>query len=122
MKENLILKSGTSNYGVCGKKALFKDSNGDNLYIGDVVVLFDRTNECGRRVIVENYGEIFVMGIQCDCPNYEKESWKIYKEKSYMSMKNGDKINEIAYETKKVKEMTISEIEKELGYPIKIIK
>lgn len=112
------------NYGICGEKAPFKDSNGDDLYTGDVVVLFDNSGvNLGIDSIVKDENKIFVMGIECDCPNYKESGWKIYKEKSYMSMKHGDEVDSILYEkVEDKKEMTISEIEKELGYSIKIIK
>ncbi len=110
-------------YCTCGKKAPFQDSNKDNLYTGDVVTLIDKRTKrvYGRRSVVEYENKIFVMGIESDCPNYEKE-WEIYKEKSYMSTKEGDVIGGVVYYEEAQKEMTVAEIEKELGYSIKIIK
>lgn len=124
MIEKLKMKCNDEDYGVCGKKAPFKDSNGDNLYTGDVVRLFNKkTNEDhGKCSIVEDEEKIFVMGIWSDCPYYQRD-WNIYKEKSYMSMKEGDEICLIHYEKNEdKKEMTIPQIEKELGYSIKIVK
>lgn len=121
----LKMKSEYDERGICGKKAPFQDSNGDSLYTGDIVILINKkTNEVhGQRCIVEYENQIFVMGIISNCPRYE-ENWEIYKEKSYMSVKDGDVIDSIEYykETETEKEMTIDEIEKELGYPIKIVK
>ena len=109
--------------GVCGEKAPFKDSNGDTLYTGDVVVVLKEDKIIGTFSIVKDgdEGKIFVMGIEASCPNYEADKWKIYKEKSYMSMKAGDTIDFIKYVRKDLREMTITEIEKELGYSIKIV-
>lgn len=124
MKEKLRMKNIFGEYCICGEKAPFKDSNGDNLYTGDVVILFDKDgNSKNKHPIVKYENKIFVMGIESSCPNYEKDEWKIYKEKSYMSMKNGNEIGGILYEkVEDKKEMTISEIEEELGYSIKIVK
>ncbi len=126
MKEKLRMIGIIDDYGFCGEKAPFKDSNGDNLYTGDVIVLIDKNKKDsnqGIHSIVKDTDKIFIMGIKGNCPNYEKYGWEIYKEKSYMSMKHEDRIGEITY--KKVedkKEMIISKIEKKLGNSIKIIK
>lgn len=124
MIEKLKMECCGRDYGICGRKAPFKDSNGDNLYTGDVVRLFSREDnkDHGQCVIVEDETDIFVMGIAYSCPNYQQE-WYIYKDKSYMSMKAGNKVEWICYKKyEDKKEMTISQIEKELGYSIKIVK
>lgn len=107
--------------GHVGVKANFTDSNGDTLYVGDVVRI-EGSSElsviCGD---IED--KIFdVMGIWGEHYFSNTTHWKIYKEKSYMSMKNGEEIRNLKYTNNKYKEMTISEIEKELGYPIKVVK
>jgi len=116
MKEELRMKCFGTDCGVCGKKAPFKDSNGDTLYTGDVVVVFNKKHKIsfGKIPIIEANGEIFVMGIYTACPNYEKE-WKIYKEKSYKSMKDGDIVERIYYTNNNNKKInSLEELEKEL--------
>lgn len=109
-------------YGKCGEKANFTDTNGDNLYVGDVV----RIKGIDELSIVckDNEDKSFnIMGIWGSNSFTKIDSWQIFKEKSYKSMKEGDKIRGINYcDETPIKEMTIAEIEKELGYSIKIIK
>lgn len=128
MDNKLTMYFKDKEYGKCGEMAPFNDSNDDNLYTGDIVHLFSiKTHlDYGLTSIVKDNGKIFVMGIEQCCPNAREEGWEIYKEKSYMSMKDGDVIDGIKYKQKDekaaIKEMTIEEIEKELGYQIKIVK
>lgn len=112
------------NYGKAGEKAPFKDTNGDNLYIGDVVVIQYKNEKIDREVSVvckDEYNNFGIMGIFYSKSFNKEDEWHVYKEKSYKSMKAGDKVREIKY-VEDEKEMTISEIEKELGYSIKIVK
>lgn len=113
-----------TNYGKIGEKAPFKDTNGDNLYIGDVVVTQhkDRDIDEERSVVCKDERNNFgVMGIFYRKRFDKEDEWHVYKEKSYKSMKAGDEIGQIKY-VEDEKEMTIQEIEKELGYSIKIVK
>lgn len=88
-------------YGKCGKKAPFKDSNGEELYTGDVVgVKGYRRIGFGMSSIVEKRGEIFVMGIHGSCPDYRKDGWQIYKIKSYKDIKEGEEVDEVVYKIK----------------------
>lgn len=107
-------------YGMVGEKAPFQDTNGDNLYVGDVVKIAGSTE---LSVVCKDERKHFgVMGIWGEDTFMKEDRWHIYKEKSYKSMELGDKIRHIKYAKDTIKEMTISEIEKELGYSIKIIK
>lgn len=109
-----------TNYGTVGIKAPFQDSNGDNLYVGDVVKI---ENISELSIICQDENKSFhVMGIFGEDFFGEDSEWKVYKEKSYKSMNVGDEIRGLKFVEEKIKEMTISEIEKELGYSIKIVK
>lgn len=107
-------------YGIVGKKANFQDSNGDNLYVGDTVKI---EGVAGLSIICQDTDERFnVMGIFGEDFFGEGARYKIYKEKSYKSMNIGDKIRNLRFVDVEIKEMTIAEIEEELGHPVKIIK
>lgn len=111
-------------YGHVGVKANFTDSNGDTLYVGDVVRIVSEEDISDLSVVCGDKAnkEFNVMGIW-NCQPFSKDTeWKVYKEKSYMSMKEGDEIYSLKYTKDEHRKMTISEIEKELGYPIEVIK
>lgn len=119
-----LRKWDNENYGKVGEKAPFKDTNGDNLYVGDVVVIQfknEKIDEERSIVCKDEHNEFGVMGIFSRKSFNKEDTWHVYKEKSYKSMKAGDKVRRIKYIEDK-KEMTIAEIEKELGYSIKIVK
>lgn len=117
----LVLRNKTNEfYGMVGEKAPFQDTNGDNLYVGDVVKIEGSTElSIVCKDEIKHFG---VMGIWGEDSFTKDDHWHIYKEKSYKSMGVGNKVRHIKYTEDTIKEMTISEIEKELGYSIKIIK
>lgn len=111
---------GRIDYGTVGEKAPFQDSNGDNLYIGDIVKI-EGSSELS--IVCQSKDKSFnIMGIFGEDFFGEGSAWKVYKEKSYKSMNIGDKVRNIKFVEENIKEMTISEIEKELGYSIKIVQ
>ena len=82
--------------GTVGEQTNLIDTNGDKLYIGDVVrVISNMGQNCLSTVVKEN-NKFYVMGLKCIDIEKSKD-FKIYKEKSYASMKVGDKIGNIEY-------------------------
>lgn len=102
-------------------RPVFKDSLGKQLCVGDVVCVF---NEDGLypAIVVDN----FVYGWAYSSKNGNFKGISVYKLINYTQIENlGEyilkEIDKFAIK-RKVKEMTIAEIEKELGYPIKVVK
>ena len=103
-------------YGKCGKKAPFRDSNGEELYTGDVVKVRDyRGIGFGISSIVERYGEVFVMGIYGSYPESRKgeEEWRIYKVKSYKDIKPGEEIEDVIYKIKEIRKELFEKLKEE---------
>lgn len=90
------LKFGDKCYGTVGEKTELKDRNGDNLYIGDVVNVKCRNMSDFLSVIVKDGDDTFVMGIRT-VDISTSEDFKVYKEKSYTSMKVGDEVHHVKY-------------------------
>ena len=119
MKKELYING--EYYGQVGKP-VFKDSLGKQLCVGDIVHTVDDDDYNSINLIVDS----FVYGWKSRTKNGNFERLSVYKLINYTQIeklskgisKNLDKF-EIK---KKVKEMTIAEIEKQLGYPIKIVK
>ncbi len=114
--------------GICGEITDFTDSLGNKLYVGDIVVLVDKTPKFGIRntnIVVKDSetGEYEIMGLYGEARNgfINNSDWNIYRAIPYNEVPEGFIIDGHKY-VRKIKEMTISEIEKELGYSIKIIK
>jgi len=112
--------------GVVGEKTDLVDTLGNNLYVGDIVLLVDNEksfkiqNYC---VIVRDFesGKYHVMGLYSK-RNFDKSSnWNLYRAIPFSEIPEGFYIDSHTYRADK-KEITIAEIEKELGYSIKIIK
>lgn len=93
----LHLMYGGDDYGEVGKPTELKDINGEQLYVGDVVELFDKElSSHGKRFIANSseHGD-FVMGISYNSGteyNHGKITggWRIIKRKSYKDCKSGD--------------------------------
>lgn len=119
MKKELYING--EYYGQVGKP-VFEDSLGKQLCVGDIVYTVDDDGHDFINLIADS----FVYGWKSRTKNGNLERLSVYKLINYTQIeklskgisKNLDKF-EIK---KKVKEMTIAEIEKELGYPVKIIK
>ena len=90
------LKFGDKCYGTVGEKTELRDRNGDNLYIGDVVNVKCKNMSDFLSVTVKDKDKSFVMGIKFTDIS-TSEDFKVYKEKSYSSMKAGDEIHDIKY-------------------------
>ena len=92
-----LSKSGSDDYGEVGKPTELKDINGEQLYVGDVVELFDKElSSHGKRFIANSseHGD-FVMGISFNSGteyNHGKITGglRIIKRKSYKDCKSGD--------------------------------
>lgn len=128
--------------GIVGEKTGLQDMNGDNLYVGDIVCK-DNDKFKGKEFVVceDNFG-YFIFGFgymdtSFSAYNLKRNKIDFYKQKSYKSMKKGDEVqyvedtikkDETPYVEDTIKycdatkhELTISEIEKKLGYNIKIV-
>lgn len=117
--------------GICGEKTNFTDSLGNTLYVGDIVVSvckkysnkFDIRNQ---NIVVKDSrtGEYEIMGLYGMAKKgfVNNSEWAIYRAIPYYEVPKGFCIDGHKYCDNEIKEMTISEIEKELGYSIKIIK
>lgn len=90
------LEFGDKCYGTVGERTEIKDRNGDNLYIGDVVNVKCRNMSDFLSVIVKDGDDTFVMGIRTVDISTSKD-FKVYKEKSYASMKVGDEVHHVKY-------------------------
>ena len=103
------LKLGDNCYGTVGERTGLRDSNGDNLYIGDVVNVKCKNMPDFLSVTVKNE-EAFVMGIR-SLDIETSEDFKVYKEKSYASMKVGDEVHNVKY---------VEDTEEYLNKPIQV--
>ena len=82
-------------YGNVGEPAGFKDKLGIDLFVGDVVNLFDADGEyIGKRFVVNDEGgEAFVMGIKGACLQSSGKigsGFTVYRYKHHEQVKNGE--------------------------------
>ena len=108
--------------GIIGKP-VFKDSLGKQLCIGDIVYTIGQSHS-SINIVVEDC----IYGWGESTYNGELDKISVYKIINYTQIENLDerilkKIGiKIVIKNCNKKEMTIAEIEKELGYQIKIVK
>lgn len=114
--------------GICGEKADFTDTLGNQLYVGDMVITVHTTNFkicCGTNLIVKDAdtGKYEVMGLYDRARQgfTNNSEWKIYRAIPYNEIPEGYCQDSHTYKPDK-KKMTVSEICKELGYEVEIIK
>lgn len=104
-------------------KPVFKDSLGKQLCVGDIVYSIGKSID-DINIVVKNC----IYGWGGSTYNGKLNEVSAYKIINYTQIENLDEkilrklTNKIEIKTLQPKEMTISQIEKELGYPIKIIK
>lgn len=94
-------------YGICGTPTKFKDKNGEPLFVGDVVDVFNPLGHCvGDSIVVESAlsyadGKVkqFVRGIEIACNDKtgKIKGWKVEKVKSYKDCKAGDVVHDTKY-------------------------
>lgn len=82
--------------GKTGEKTNLQDINGDNLFVGDVVRVISNMGQNILSAVVKENDKFYVMGLKCIDIKTTKD-FKVYKEKSYASMKVGEKIGAIEY-------------------------
>ncbi len=124
-----LIRDGERESGVCGEIVDFTDSLGNKLYVGDIITLVNKKpkfNVVGTNIIVkDSISEQYeVMGLYGEARKgfiNNNSDWKIYRAIPYNEIPEGFVIDSHKYKKDK-KEMTISEIEKILGYSIKIVK
>ena len=116
--------------GVVGTPTPITDLRGEELCVGDCVELFFRSgvehtncaickDEYGKFQVMGLYGAEFENGFSSNGSNTQ---YAILKSKSYKDLKVGDAIGSVeVVETKSAKELTIAEIEKELGFKVKVV-
>lgn len=114
--------------GICGEKTDLKDTLGKDLYVGDIVVVVNTDTAKGLDIQGENIivkdstdKRYHVMGLYSINDFSSNSEWNIYRAIPYDKIPEGYRDNCHTYKDDK-KEMTIQEIEKELGYSIKIVK
>lgn len=83
------------NHGNVGESSGFKDKMGIDLFVGDVVHLFDADGEyIGKRFVVKDEdGEAFVMGIRSACVQSSGKigrGFTIHRYKHYERVKDGE--------------------------------
>ncbi len=126
-----LIRDGKRESGICGEKADFTDSLGNALYVGDIVVLVSKELCNGFKIQNENVvvkdsetGKYEIMGLYGTAKKgfINNPDWAIYRAIPYYEVPKGFSIDRHKYCDNEIKEMTIAEIEKELGYSIKIIK
>lgn len=104
-------------------KPVFKDSLGRQLCVGDIVYTIGK-NHSSINIVVDDC----IYGWGCSTQNGKFVETSTYKIINYTQIENLDeKIlkelrDRIIIKNCNKKEMTIAEIEKELGYSIKIVK
>lgn len=120
MKKNLYINNEES--GKLGKP-VFKDSLGKQLCVGDIVYTIGRSVS-DINIVTKDC----IYGWGSSTYNGNLNEVSAYKIINYTQIENLDEkilkklMCKIEIKTSKIKEMTIPEIEKELGYSIKIIK
>lgn len=103
-------------------KPVFKDTLGRQLCVGDIVYTIGaHTNDIN--IVADNY----IYGWASSTYEGNLNEVSAYKIINYTEIENLEnkvkkRLPKIEIKLSNVKEMTISEIEKELGYPIKIVK
>lgn len=124
-----LIKDGKKR-GICGEKVNFTDSVGNELCVGDVVIIakkhFERMDSFRIGVIVKDNrsGEYEVSGIFGEAKKgfVNNLNWDIYKTIPHFKISVGSSIAYYKYiEEVPKKKMTIEEIEEKLGYSIEII-
>lgn len=103
-------------------KPVFKDNLGKQLCVGDIVCVFDKDGLYSANIVVDN----FVYGWACSSEGGEFEGISVYKLINYTQIENLDKyiLKEIdRFEIKKkVKKLTMAELEEIVGEPFEIVK
>lgn len=103
-------------------KPVFKDNLGKQLCVGDIVCVFDKDGLYSANIVVDN----FVYGWACSSKGGEFEGISVYKLINYTQIENLDKyiLKEIdRFEIKKkVKKLTMAELEEIVGEPFEIVK
>lgn len=87
-------------YGVVGTPTEYKDSLGNDLYVGDVVHLLSlsQLESYGLECVVETKSKRFIMGISADCEKGEiNKDWRIVKMIDHSEMHRGKKVGVIEY-------------------------
>ena len=124
----MYLRRGNENYGIVGVQTDFTDSSNQRLYVGDIVAIMNKERKQvndGNCIIVKDWqtNRYEVMGLYGRARQgfVNNAEWRIFRAIPYNKIQKGFHFESFEYCEDK-KEMTISEIEKELGYPIKVVK
>lgn len=103
-------------------KPVFKDSLKRQLCVGDIVCTL------GRHISINIVADNYIYGWAGSTRNGDLSQVSAYKIINYTQLENlkeeieGMTAHKIQIKQRPIKKMTIAEIEKELGYSIKIIK
>lgn len=100
--KKLMFPATSSQFGEVGSKTALRDINGEVIFVGDVVEVFDKDMKShGERFICHDDEDgDFVMGICHDSSSKRQggcitNGWRIIKRKSYTELKVGDIVDDI---------------------------
>lgn len=114
----IFIESTNSNCGEMGATTEYTDIEGRRARVGDIVVLEALGQIITQPISMEENGKVFIMGLE------RRGGYEINKARiiipHYLVTKDILKYTNPNLVIKEAKTLTIKEIEKELGYPIKI--
>lgn len=94
LKNGYLIDDVENFYGEIGTPTELKDSEGTELYVGDVVNIHG-VHVAGQCIVVKDENYPFVMGIKWSCANGKIKGWDAIKVRSFKDLKDGEKIDNV---------------------------